>query len=122
MQTIIIDENYRGITKDEYGRLIYEGDLKIDHNVKIDANFICRGNLVCRKEYFTIFGVKTNRYLHITIANYYTIIITDEIIKIGCKQYTRKQWTNFTDSEIDAMDSGKSIEFWNKYKRLILEA
>lgn len=52
-------------------------------------------------------------------TEFYNIVKTKDIIKIGCKKYTLKEWQSFTDEEINAMDS-RALEFWKKYKQLVL--
>ena len=46
---------------------------------------------------------------------YYSCLITDGYMRLGCKRYTHAEWSEFNDSEIAAMDS-RAIEFWNKWK------
>ena len=52
-------------------------------------------------------------------TEYYSIVKCKAFIKIGCKTYTLEEWKAFTDSEIKEMDD-KALEFWNKYKDLVL--
>jgi len=51
----------------------------------------------------------------------YMIVFNKSILCIGCKQYTIKEWENFTDEQIASMDNG-SLEWWKKWKKFIFEA
>ena len=42
-------------------------------------------------------------------------------MRIGCQEHSVEAWKNFTDDEIKRMDS-RALEFWNKYKGLLLKA
>jgi len=52
----------------------------------------------------------------------YFVLITEKNIQIGCKKYTAKEWESFSDKEILSMDEKKGLDFWKKYKKLILDA
>ena len=49
----------------------------------------------------------------------YNISYTKDIISIGCKTYTLEQWENFTDVEIDNMNS-EALKWWKLNKELII--
>ena len=49
----------------------------------------------------------------------YNISYTKDIISIGCKTYTLEQWKNFTDVEIDNMNS-EALKWWKLNKELII--
>ena len=51
----------------------------------------------------------------------YSIAFTDAILQIGCKQYTHKEWENFTDDEISKMDLG-ALDWWKKWKEFVFMA
>ena len=50
----------------------------------------------------------------------YTITYTSEVIQIGCKNYGIEEWRNFTDKQINNMDSG-ALEWWNKWKEVLFK-
>jgi len=51
----------------------------------------------------------------------YPITFTCEILQIGCKRHTHKEWMDFDDETIKNMDSS-ALEFWKKYKDFIFMA
>ena len=62
-----------------------------------------------------IYGEKiTKNPLSIT-GLYYRCLITDGYMRLGCKRYTHAGWSEFSDSEIEEMDS-HATEFWNQWK------
>ena len=42
-------------------------------------------------------------------------------MRIGCQNHSVEAWKNFTDEEIKRMD-GDALDFWNKYKTMLLVA
>lgn len=52
-------------------------------------------------------------------TNYYIVNITKDIVQIGCKAFTWKEWLAFTDKDILDLDGQKALEFWSKYKDYI---
>jgi len=51
----------------------------------------------------------------------YQIGFTKDYLQIGCKNFTIKEWENFTDEEIANMDKG-ALEWWTKWKDFIFKA
>ncbi len=49
------------------------------------------------------------------------ILILDTHIKIGCELHPTEKWAAFSDEEIASMEPN-ALEFWKKYKDLILAA
>ena len=49
----------------------------------------------------------------------YSVLCTDNYVRIGCKRHTRDEWAAFTDVEINAMDTD-ALSFWREYKDAIL--
>jgi uncharacterized protein YjbI with pentapeptide repeats len=47
------------------------------------------------------------------------ILFLDTHIKIGCKFYSTNEWDNFTDEEINKLNS-EALDFWQAYKDLII--
>ena len=56
----------------------------------------------------------------ITFGNafYYKITVSDNHIKIGCKQFLKSEWKNFTDDEITKMDGEHALKLWRLFKPL----
>ena len=48
------------------------------------------------------------------------VVIVPGNMRIGCKVYTAEAWENFTDKEIDDMDSNASA-FWAEHKEMLLK-
>jgi hypothetical protein len=48
------------------------------------------------------------------------ILIFENHMQIGCKFHTHKEWSNFSDDEISAMDS-EGLQDWKKYKTVLME-
>ena len=51
----------------------------------------------------------------------YLISFTKDILQIGCKRFSHTEWKNFSDDEINKMDS-QALSFWNKWKDFIFKA
>ena len=51
----------------------------------------------------------------------YSIAFTKDILQIGCKRYSHKEWFDFRTDIIDEMDIN-AIVFWEKYKDFIFKA
>ena len=49
------------------------------------------------------------------------IVRVRDILAIGCKQYSVKEWEAFTDEEIKAMDS-RALHWWREWKPKLLGA
>ena len=64
-------------------------------------------------------GEKITKVPLLITGLYYSCLITDGYMRLGCKRYTHAEWSEFNDSEIAAMDS-RAIEFWNKWKLPLL--
>jgi hypothetical protein len=48
----------------------------------------------------------------------WTVTYTSDVIQIGCQRHNIKDWFNFDDGKISAMDNN-ALEWWGKYKSLI---
>ena len=48
----------------------------------------------------------------------YKITVSDNHIKIGCKQFLKSEWKNFTDDEITKMDGEHALKLWRLFKPL----
>ena len=51
----------------------------------------------------------------------YSISFTKDILQIGCKRFSHTEWKNFSNDEIEKMDS-QALSFWNKWKDFIFKA
>ena len=51
----------------------------------------------------------------------YHIAYTSEVIQIGCQRYTIEQWNSFNNNEILKMDGHKALEWWNKWKPILMQ-
>ena len=54
------------------------------------------------------------------IEKYY-ITYTSKIIQIGCQSYTIEEWKNFNNKSILEMDGKRALEWWNKWKPIIMQ-
>ena len=54
------------------------------------------------------------------IEQYY-ITYTSKIIQIGCQSHTIEEWRNFTNKSILEMDGKRALEWWNKWKPIIMQ-
>lgn len=48
----------------------------------------------------------------------WTAYIQKDVITIGCKRHTVKEWMEFTDEEINSMNSN-ALNYWKQYKDII---
>ena len=44
-------------------------------------------------------------------TNKYTVVIYQERLQIGCKNFSQSEWFNFSDDEITEMDS-EALDWW----------
>ena len=49
-------------------------------------------------------------------TNKYTVVIYQDRIQIGCKNFSQSEWFNFSDCEIAEMDSG-ALDWWCTHKQ-----
>ncbi|MGB4467551.1 MAG: pentapeptide repeat-containing protein [Azovibrio sp.] len=60
------------------------------------------------------------KQIPLTVANlHYWCLISDNYMRLGCKRFTHEEWANFTDEEIQAMDT-QALEFWKRWKAPLL--
>jgi len=50
---------------------------------------------------------------------HYEVLIMDTHIKIGCELHSSKEWVDFTNKEILAMDAKPAAVFWKQWKDTI---
>ena len=48
-------------------------------------------------------------------TNKYTVVIYQDRIQIGCKNFSQSEWFNFSDDEISEMDRG-ALHWWCTHK------
>ena len=51
----------------------------------------------------------------------YSVTILKEYIAIGCQTHTYEEWKNFKDCDIAPMDGPNGIQWWHKYRDVILK-
>ena len=51
----------------------------------------------------------------------YYITYTSKIIQIGCQRHTIEEWKNFNNKSILEMDGKKALEWWDKWKPIIMQ-
>ena len=85
----------------------------------VNANLLNANTEKANLENATFFnGIKTSKIIQISGLTY-TIFITDNHIKIGCKCYAKVEWVNFSDEEISEIDVG-FLGFWKENRTKIL--
>jgi len=105
------------------GDIISGGDLIISGgSIRSGGDLISGGDISSggnlRYVSISVFGVPTEVFIQIKL--FYSITITDTIIKIGCEKHTIDKWKNFTDREILEMDGHSGLQFWKEYKNMIM--
>ena len=50
---------------------------------------------------------------------HYWVLITEQYMRIGCKRFTHREWSEFEDKEISEMDF-KALEFWNEWRNYLI--
>jgi len=50
----------------------------------------------------------------------YTVVCTEDTIAIGCQKHSVKEWEEFSDAQIITMDGIDALEWWNKYKDIVI--
>jgi len=48
----------------------------------------------------------------------YQVVISPDVMAIGCKQYPIKVWWYFSDKDINSMDRG-ALEWWKKWRHIL---
>lgn len=62
---------------------------------------------------------KETKIIQIT-GLFYNVLTDMNTIKIGCKTYSREDWSKFSDDEIRDMDGQQALSFWKENKDKIL--
>lgn len=48
----------------------------------------------------------------------WVVVYTNDIMQIGCRKFPIETWRNFSDDQIDKLDS-KALEWWKRNKEII---
>ena len=51
-------------------------------------------------------------------AETYMVVWSNNIMSIGCKQYSIEEWWSFTDDQIQELDVG-ALDWWKKWKPIL---
>ena len=87
------------------GNAEVSGNAKVYGNAQIIDNSKVTGNAKATKEVITFGNIFD-----------YDITITDNHIKIGCQQYLKSRWLEFTNKEILEMGGKRALKFWGLFK------
>jgi len=49
------------------------------------------------------------------------ITYTSKVIQIGCQRHTIEEWKNFNDRSILEMDGKEALQWWNKWKPILMQ-
>ena len=83
------------------------GNARVEDGVRVSGEAVLAGNALATKKVIT-FG---NAFC-------YKITVSDKRIRIGCKQFLKSEWKNFTDDEITKMGGEKALKFCRLFKPL----
>jgi hypothetical protein len=118
---IIIDENYPGVVKTEYGfqlESISEYDsVEIRMKLRVEKSIYVKGSLECG-EWRSVNGKITSKWISINLEYY--VQIQDGFIKIDCQIHSISSWKNLTEDKARLMDGKKAITFFNKRLKFVL--
>ena len=94
-----------------YGNAQVTGNAEIYENAKVYGNAYVSGDAEVSGD------AKATKEV-ITFGNIfdYDITITDNHIKIGCQQYLKSRWLEFTNKEILEMGGKRALKFWGLFK------
>ena len=90
-----------------FGNARISGNARVEDGVRVSGEAVLAGNALATKKVIT-FG---NAFC-------YKITVSDKHIRIGCKQFLKSEWKNFTDDEITKMDGEKALKFCRLFKPL----
>jgi len=129
MSTLIIDENFKGLTK-EFNYYVFSEDIRTEGNIEIKVNILIKGYISSKGnissegnisskgtisgKFKMVCGVKTKTYIEIHSEQ--IIRIMDNHIKIGCTLLTKEKAYSFTKKmAIEAGD--KNLVIYNILKQ-----
>ena len=94
------------------GANLYFADLR-------GANLYC-ANLDCADlSGANLDGEKLTKSPLVITGLRYWCLISDGYMRLGCKRFTHEEWAEFSDDEIEKMDSC-ALEFWKQWKESLL--
>ena len=94
------------------GANLYFADLR-------GANLYC-ANLDCANlRGADLDGEKLTKSPLVITGLRYWCLISDGYMRLGCKRFTHEEWAEFSDDEIEKMDSC-ALEFWKQWKESLL--
>ena len=103
---IIALKDFNGVKKGYFGGVVENrNNLGQQGNCWIHENAKVTGNAKATKEVITFGNIFD-----------YDITITDNHIKIGCQQYLKSRWLEFTNKEILEMEGKRALKFWGLFK------
>ena len=98
----ILELHKKWLNNEDGGKRAYLGGANLSGADLSDADlWDVTGN---KKEIFTF---QTNKY---------TVVICQDRIQIGCKNFSQSEWFNFSDDEITKMDS-EALDWWCTHKQ-----
>ena len=115
---IIALKDFNGVRKGYFGGVVeninnlgQQGNCWIHENAKVTGNAKVYGNA------YVLGNTQATKEV-ITFGNIfdYDITITDNHIKIGCQQYLKSRWLEFTNKEILEMGGKRALKFWGLFK------
>ena len=59
-----------------------------------------------------------NREIRTMQTGEWIIVYTDDMMSIGCRQYSLSEWWSFNDEQIADMDKG-ALDFWRKWRPIL---
>ena len=75
---------------------------------------VLRGAVLCGADLWNTIG---NQVEVLTFqTNKYTVVIYQDRIQIGCKNFSQSEWFNFSDDEITEMDT-EALDWWCTHKQ-----
>ena len=100
-----------------YGAYLYGADLR---GANLDGADLRGANLRganLRGAYLE--GEKLTKSPLVITGLRYWCLISDGYMRLGCKRFTHEEWAEFSDDEIEKMDSC-ALEFWKQWKESLL--
>ncbi len=93
---LVYDNAWVSVNASVYGDAWVSGDARVYGNARVSDRVI---NLIFKE---------------------YSCTLVKEYIAIGCQNHTYERWKNFNDYEIAKMDGPDGLQWWHKYKDIIL--
>ena len=96
-----------------FGNAVISGDAWICGRARVFGNACIHGNAELTGNAWA-----TKEVITFGNAFCYKITVSNNHIKIGCKQFLKSEWKNFTDDEITKMDGENALKYWRLFKPL----